>query len=585
MSEEVKKAVCVWCKGECGVLVHVKDGRLIKAVEDPDWPRKVYPRTRACPRLKAAKEWFYHPERVNFPLKRAAERGENKWQRMSWTEAFDEIAERIQKIKDAFGGEAIVHTQGTSYREEYPLRARFFSQLGGSPTYAGASNICFMPRSTMANAIVGMFSHYSVGPKSKCIVLLGAEPLNARPINAQVIRDAKKRGTKLIVIDPRFTRSASLADTWLQLRPGTDCALLLGMIYVIIEEGLYDKDFVEKWCHGFDQLRKHVKRYTPEEVEKITLVSSEKLREAARIYAGNRPGAILEGVATEQSQNAGEILQARWILAGLTGNIDVEGGEELTGPHPTIISCREVEPGIRFSPEQQGKQIASDRFRLLSWQGQRIITENMKKVWGKTTGVPSVSHGPSMYRTILTGKPYPIRGVITMASNPMVTQPDTKLIYKALKSLDLYVVKDFWMTPSAQLADYVLPSSSWLERPILWDFCGYDRYMVSGEAAVPQTVPGEYEHKTDFDFWRELGLRLGQGDYWPWKDLEEYYDARLAPTGLKHKEYVYTVRCEHKKPGYKKYERTGFATPTGKVELYSTVLEKLDYPPLPSFKE
>ncbi len=167
----------------------------------------------------------------------------------------------------------------------------------------------------------------------------------------------------------------------------------------------------------------------------------------------------------------------------------------------------------------------------------------------------------------------------------MVIHPNTKLIYKALKSLDLYVVNDFWMTPSAELADYVLPVASWMERPLLWEFIGYDTYLVSGEAAVPATVPGKYEHKTDFEIWRELGLRLGQEAHWPWKNLEEYYDARLKPTGMTHKEFVYKVRCERKQRTDKRYEQTGFATPTGKVELYSTILEKLDYDPLPRYYE
>ena len=580
----IKKANCIWCKGECGVLAYVKDGRLVKLEEDPDFPKKVWPPTKGCVRFKAAAEYFYHPHRLNFPLKRVGQKGEGKWQQISWVQALDEIANRLKTIIGNYGGEAVAWNMGTGPRTEPALMERFF-RIIGTPNNIMSGQICFFPRSTVACAIVGYHSEYSVRPETKCIVLLGVEPLIARPQVAPAILAAKKNGAKVIVIDPRPTRSASMADVWLRLRPGTDCALLMGMINIIIKEGLYDKDFVENWCYGFDELKERAEQYPPEKVEMITQVPADKIIEAARIYAQNRPGCFSEGMGVEHLQNNAQALHARWILAGLTGNIDVSGGEELSGPHPEIRTAGEVLPKVELPEEQLKKQIGADRFKLFSWQGARLLADNTEKVWGKRLGGRTISHAPLVYRAIINGEPYPVRAMVTAAANPMLNQANTKLVYRALKSLDLYVVMDMFRTPSAELADYVLPSACWLEVPFLHDKSGYYRAFDAGEAALPSTMPGEYEHKDDYEVWRELSIRLGKGELMPWKSREAYYDHLLEPTGYTHNEFVHKVRYGLKNLGFKKYERVGFATPTGKVEFYSTVFKKLGYDPLPQFEE
>lgn len=582
---EIKKSVCNWCKGECGVLVYVNNGRLVKATNDPDFPEQVWPRNTGCARLQAAAEWFYHPDRVNFPLKRAGEKGSGKWQVIPWDQALDEIADGMKTVINRYGPEALSFTLGTAYKQENPLMTRLFTLLKNPLNFASATNVCFWPRSMVANAIVGMFPHFSVRPNTRCIVNLGAEPLVSRPTTADQIRQAVKNGAKVIVIDPRRTYSAALADVWLQLRPSTDAAVLMGMVNVIIEENLYDKEFVERWCHGFEELKQRAKEYPPEKVEQISDVPAEKIREAARVYADNRPGAMVEGMGIEELTSNAEVLHARWILAALVGNLDVEGGEELTGPHPTMLTIRELEPRVDFDPQLLAKQLGADKFKFLAIPGQRMISGNMARVWPRLPWQGIIAHGPTMWRAVLTGKPYPVRATITIGNNPLVTLPNTKLIYKALKSLDLFVVIDYWRTPSAELADYILPGACWIERPMLWDFQGYDRWIKAGETAASPAIAGLYEHKTEYEIWRELAIRLGYGEYYPWKNLEELFDARLKPLGYSHQEYVEKVRCEWKGGDYKKYEKTGFATTTGKAELYSTIMEKLDYDPLPHYQE
>jgi thiosulfate reductase / polysulfide reductase chain A len=581
---EVKKGLCRWCKAECRVLVQVQEGQLVAVLEDPEFAGRVWPPTRGCVRFQAAKEYFYHPDRLTFPLKRAGEKGQGKWQQISWEQALDEIAERLCNIRDTAGGEAIALNMGTG-RTEVSAISRFCRCIG-TPNLVMESQICFGPRSTIAAAVAGWFSHYSVRPTTKCIVSLGIEPLVARPHIASIIREARKQGAKCLVIDPRRTRSAAEADLWLQIRPGTDCALLMGMIHVIIAEDLYDKEFVANFCHGFAALKERAQEYPPEKVAAITGITTGSIREAARLYAQNRPGIIMEGMGVEHLSNNAEVLHAKWILAGLTANIDVVGGEEQCGHHPVILDIPLVQPPpLRLSPEQNGKLMGAERFKLFSGQGIEMIAEATKKRWPTPPMMQSFGQASLILRSMITGKPYPTKAMMSVGANPMVTHANTKLVYRALKSLDLYVVQDFFMTPSAQLADYVLPIATWLERPELRDFAGYEPRMHAGEVCVPPVMPGQYDRKGDYEVLREIALRMGYEKQWPWKTLEDFFDARLKPAGYTHREYVEKVRCEDKVIKNRAYREVGFGTPTGKVEFYSTILEKLGYDPLPAFRE
>ncbi len=584
MASQTKKVVCVWCKGECGLIAGVEDGCLKSLTPDPAWPRKVYPPPDSCPRMLAGADYFYHPARLNYPLKRIGERGSGRWQEITWNQALDEVASLTGKLIDKHGPETIAWARGTGYRTDPYVLARFFRTIG-TPNNCTQGQICYLPRAKMADALAGYFPHYSVREETRCIVALGAEPMLARPITAYQIRLARSKGAKIIVIDPRKTHLAETADMWLQLRPGTDAALLLGMINVIIGEGLYDPEFVDKWCQGFDELRQRAGCYDLETVSGITGVRPDLIISAARLYADRRPGCFIEGMGIEQNYDVAPALQARWALAGLTANIDVAGGEEQVGPHPAILTDPDLEPRVKFPPGVLEKQIGAGRFRFLTRKTLELLNPNAVRVWGKNFAPHAAAHAPSVYRAMITGDPYPVQGLYCVAANPMVTQANTKLVYQALKSLDLVVVSDLFMTPTADLADYVLPVASWLETPILWDYSGHSNYMVAGEAALPPARSGYYDRKTDYDIFRELALMMGKGGLWPWPSLERYYDELLKPTGLTHHEFVYQRRCELKEMGYKKYEKNGFATPSGKVELYSSILENLGYDPLPGYVE
>ncbi len=582
-NERIVKSICWWCKPKCFVNVHVtEDGRLVKVEEPP---------VKGCPRWRMAKEWFYHPMRLRHPLKRVGERGEDKWKEISWSKALDEVAAKIKEIKEEYGPESIAVSHGTcrSYEE---FRYRFLNLLG-SPNQIGQSHICHGNSATIALAVLGWFPWWYPGDTlkfSKCIMLVGRNPPPSHQTIWAAIREAKKNGAKLIVIDPRRSESASAADLWLQIRPSTDAAVLLSIINVIIEEELYDKEFITKWCYGFDKLAERVKEYTPEKISEIAWVSSEKIVEAARMFATNKPACVLEGMGVAHQHNAHAAIHARYILTAITGNIDVRGGDELLGPNLKLITEHEMEMPNVLLKEQRLKQIGSDRFKLESWPGYEIIQSAVERVWGKRGDLQaytSLAQAPLLFRAIITGKPYPVKALITLSSNPMITMPNVKLVYKALKNLELYVVVDYFKTPSSLLADYVFPAASWLERATLYNFRTNSPDIKAAPAALPSVKQDEYDRRTDYEFWRELAVRLGQEEYWPWKTIEEVYDYRLKPMGFSSfKEFLEKTGGLYVAPReYKKYEKIGFGTPTGKVELYSTVMEKLGYDPLPSYEE
>ncbi len=600
MSETItKKAVCAMCHARCRLAVTSRDGCLVDIEEDSSFPRagKVWPPVKACLRLRGAREWMYHPDRLNYPQKRAGEKGAGKWQTISWDQALDEIAGRLDGLRKKHGPETLAFTNGTGrIMSEYTVR---FANLFGTPNHTGSGLVCHGPIAVIAQAMCGWalrhrtgltIEHGGRGPLTKCIMLAGINPAQSVARLWNSVRHCREAGVKVIVIDPRRTETAELADIFLQLRPGTDYALFLGMINIIIKEGLYDKEFVAKWTHGFDRVTEKVAPYTLEKTAAITGVPAEQIAAAARMYAGNTPALFPHGMGTEHLQDATSAIQARLILTAICGNIDVPGGEAMSGPNRHWTTAPEFSLENTLGAEQKAKQIGSDRYKLLSFEGRDLIQSHIKKKWSVACGVAppcAMAHAPTVYRAMLTGKPYPVRAAYTMNSNPIVTMPNSRLIHQALKSLDLYVVADFFMTPSAELADYVLPAATWLERPRMYDNGGEDSAIYGGEAALPASIPDQYEHRTDYEIYRGLAMRLGFGDSFPWKTMEESFDYRLRPMEMTFKEFMARKNgYEFPPESYRKYETMGgFGTPTGKLELYSTIIEKLGYEPLPPYQE
>jgi len=558
--ETTVRTVCQSCHMECGVLARVKDGRVTGIDGDPNHPMS---RGFLCVKGRAEPERLYHPDRLNYPLRRAGERGGLKWERISWDEALGEIAGKLTTIKEKYGPESIASINGTGPRSS--LVCALVPYALGSPNNISVDlHICLAPTLLAERVTLGHAITLEVGPdyaSSSCIVVWGANPVASHPPRGRDILEAKKRGAKLVVVDPRRTPIAEKADLWLPLRPGTADALALSMINVIIEKEIYDTAFVDAYCVGFDKLRERVKPFAPEMAAEITWVPAQAIRDAAIMYATTKPAALHHRIGVEQDTNTAQTCRALAILVAITGNIDVKGGNLL----PTRMEGHTPSAAFAKPFMDASKRIGIKEYPLVT---------------ASDAALPFVP-SPLAFDAMLTGKPYPLRALYCAGGNPIINAQNSRKVLKALLSLDLCVVADYFMTPSGEFADYVLPATSWLERDEVCDL----NYMgvVSARQKVVEPL---YERWDDLKIVIELVKRVPWADkkVVPWKDVRECHDGMVGGMGLtfedlKKKEYI-TIG-----PVYRKYEKSGFNTPSGKVELYSSVFEKNGYDPLPDYKE
>ncbi len=552
--EQIIKSNCRGCHGGCGVLVHVKDGRITKIEGDPDFPTN---HGAMCSIGLAFQQLVYHPDRVMYPLKRAGSKGEGKWQRISWDEALDTIASKIKQVKAEYGAESIVLGYGTGRNYESFLYR--FANLLGTPNVLTAGHMCYGPRIAATAITCGRLPVCDYESNPKCVMVWGNNVVWTNPdeYTGENLSRALSQGAKLIVVDPRLTYLAGRADIWLQLRPGTDTALALGITNVIINERLYDEEFVRNYIYGWDRFIERVQEYPLDKVEEITWVPADTIRKAARLYSQTKPACIQWGVAIEHNLNCTDNVRILTDLMAITGNLDAPGGNIFFVP-PPIRPIGHFAMHRDLPLEQREKRLGGATYKL----AQRIAVLTPKMVWD----------------AIFTGKPYPVKAMLLHGTNPVITRANANEVYLALKQVEFLTVSDFFLTPTAELADIVLPAATWLEFDDIGDYLFRHGYAFArpGIVQIGECWP---DHK----MFNELGKRLGQEEYWQDKP-EGDLDYILEPSGLtwqKFKERGYL----QSKMEYNKHEKRGFSTPTGKVELYSTVLEELGYDPLPRYRE
>lgn len=559
--------------------MEIEDGRAVRVKGDKDHP---ITRGMICSRGRLMIDHLYHPDRTNYPLKRTGERGAGQWQQVSWDQALDEVAEKLDALRSEYGPETLAFTHGTKRTLHWDER-RFYN-LFGSPNICGANNVCMCPSQAVEYATCGGFSWGDVR-QTKCLVLWGHGPSQSNPGLFDAITRAKKNGARLIVVDPRRIQEAEMADIWLPIRPGTDVALMLGWLRIIIDEEFYDRDFVEKWTVGFEDLKKAVADYTPEKVAEITWLTPDQVVKSARMYAMTRPAMITWGFGIDkQGLNATQAARARSLLRAITGNLDVPGGESLGWADPVgkIIGGAQLELNEALPAEQRAKQLGADEYPFFGFPGWERNEAANRKLPSDYMHPPladqtCVAHARSVFDAMRTGKPYPVKAAISVASNPLLSLPDARKTHEALSSLDLYVVGEHYITPSAALADYIFPICTTVETTELWhssDFC----------VACPRGVDPLHERRNTYEFWRGLALRLGQAEHWPWETAEAVWDYCLAPVGLTFEKLI-EQNGQFGRREYKRYEEFGFGTPSGKVELRSSTFEALGCEPLPVYRE
>jgi anaerobic selenocysteine-containing dehydrogenase len=553
--EETRDGLCYMCTNACPTRIHVRDGKAVK-IEIAD------ARVTHCPRWKAQLDFVYHPDRLRYPVKRVGPRGVGSWERISWDEALDTVAANLQTVKDKYGPESVVFW--IAYTKEPRPYFHRLTHAFGSPNYCTESSNCFAATWVAANLTYGPEYSYmagsgnSLGPETKCKLIWGAAVISS-PNSWQENLDAREKGVKLIVVDPRRTTIASRADVFLQLRPGTDGALALGMMNVIFNEGLHDKEFCEKWTVGFDGLQKLAKEYPPERVEKITRVPAAKIREAARLYATTRPAKLhLSSNSTTHHTNGVQNHRAVILLAAITGNFDVDGGNRFPGHatgRPNDITLHErvanMPPGV-----------GSQRFPIWTYRYHEMQSN-------------------AIADQIESGKPYPIKALFSSGLNFQFF-PDSLRTGESFKKLDFIAVTEYFQTPGTRLADIVMPIASWIERSIL-----LTEYGGRAKLIEPAIAPVG-ESRTEWDIYSALAKRLGFGDLFWDGDFEKCANHVLEPlkiTCADLRRNPEGIPLPMEKRPERTYEKTGFHTPSGKVEIASAALAEQGLDALPTYHE
>jgi anaerobic selenocysteine-containing dehydrogenase len=552
--DAVVKSHCRMCHGGCGVFVYLRDGRIEKIAGDPNCPIN---HGTLCSKGLAAAQLVYHPDRLTYPVRRIGPKASGKWERISWDDALDTIAGKILHYKEAFGPESIVPGYGTGRDNEAVIYR--FANLLGTPNVLTAGHFCYGPRIATTIITCGTNPIVEYEQRPKCIMVWGNNVVISNPdcYKGEAFSQALDAGAKLIAVDPRLTRIAARADIWLPLRPGTDAALALGLLNVIVRERLYDEDFVNNHVHGWTPFVQRVSEYPPDKVARITWVAREKIEAAARLFATTKPAAVQWGVAIEQQITCADNNRALLALMGITGNIDAKGGQVLFKP-PDIVTVGRFGAHHLLPEAQAKKRLGGDRFRLAG----KFAIINPKCVWD----------------AILEEKPYPVKMLFFISSNPLMTRGNAREVYRALQAVDFMAVSDFFLTPTAQLADIVLPAATWLEMDYIADYWKRHGYIFPRRKVVQIG-----ECRSDHAMLNDLAHRVGQQEHW-WDDFEGGLDDILSPMGITWKDFrkMDYIRGDVR---YRKYAENGFSTPTGKFELYSTLLEKWGYDPLPKFEE
>lgn len=554
-SNQVIKSTCAICQIGCGILIRVKAGKVIEVEGNPECPLC---KGILCPKGLASLEYLYHPDRLKQPLKRVGKRGEGKWQQVSWDEALDLVAAQLKEAKDKYGTESVAFVCGApkGLQSEYVRR---FANVFGSPNVAAAQHVCFLPRDLASRFTYGTYVKPDYENQPACIVVWGKN-LSANLHHAyNKAARAIDNGSKLIVIDPRKTDLASRADLWLQIRPGSDLALALAMINVIVNENLYDTDFVRDWTVGFDKLEAHVQDYSPEKVSEITWVPAETIRNAARLYATSKPACIQWGNSLDMSINNVQNARAICILRAITGNLGVPGGEaQWILPMALLESIAELRLEGKV-PDQQRNRKLDAALKLLPGVKTRVTPQ-------------------SVIKAILEEEPYPIRVLYVAGTDPLLSYSNAQETYKALNKVDFLVVVEMFMSPTAALADIVLPVTTFFETN------GIVSPPYSDAAiAVHQKVIRIDDCRSDYEILRDLAKRLGMENYF-WEDDSSCVDALFHRAGVTFDEFKKTGPMSGLRL-YRNYQTNGFATASGKVELYSNYLEELGFEPLPIYHE
>jgi anaerobic dimethyl sulfoxide reductase subunit A len=569
----VPSVCCHDCGGSCPLNIYVEEGKIVK-IEARDVG---FPAMRPCLRGLLYHYRVYAPDRLQHPLKRTGKRGEGKFAKISWDEALDEVAAQITRIKETYGPAAIFDLSGgggDSRLHQGSILGQFLNRIGGcTKKWGGASNQggVFGTLATYGKIQTGNARADLVN--AKMIILWGCNP--AETIFGTETRwyltQAKEKGTKIICIDPRFTKSAATwASLWIPIRPGTDTALIVAMAYVIVKQGLQDQHFLDTYTVGFGKFRDYVTgaedgiAKTPSWAEKITGVPKETIEALAREYASTKPAAIIPGFGPGRTARGEQYHRATATLQAMTGNIGIHGGSTacldrsssvLPGKYPSG-----KHPDMYFDfptvPNPLEKDLPLHEYAVKGIREHKVASVHYTKFWD----------------AILRGKAggyfSDIKMVYDIAGNCVVQLVDTNRAVEAFNKLEFVVVHEQFMTPTARLADIVLPATTWCERNDIKLPWGFGQWALFANKAIEPM----YETRNDLDIVTELAAKMGVSGF---NDKTE-------------DEWLRLFAAKHGIPDYETFKSTGFykvTTPEPYVCFKNEIEDPAHYPfPTPSGK-
>jgi thiosulfate reductase/polysulfide reductase chain A len=545
-------SACDMCFNKCGLIARVEGG-LVKKL-DPN-PKSLKSRGMLCARGNAGVKQLYDPDRLKYPLLRKGPRGEGKWQRLSWDQALDHAAEQMDKIGQQYSRCGFLFMAGTDMQSTFVHQ---FAEVYGSYNVISHESNCLLSRNRAFLDTFGVVPTPDI-IHCKYIIMPGANRFEALVTPDSIdLMTVMQNGCKLVVLDPRYTKTAALADEWFAIKPGTDMAFFLAIAHVLVSENLYDQKFVAEKTHGFDELRAHVQKYTPEWAAKETEIPARDIRRLARALAAAAPAAMVyPGRRSSDYRDSTQIRRSYAIVNALLGNWDKEGGLIL----PKKIKTGSLSYDAPFYEDNPEDRVDAGRAQMMfDEEGSFKHTRD----------------------AVIEGQPYPVKGWFTYKTNPMQTGANRQKTIEMINKLDFMMTVDITMSDTAWMADLVLPAPSYLERqdPV-------SAFMASSSCSGVLTrdpiVPAMFESKPVFWIVKELARRLDLGEYFDFT-IDDFRQAQLKklPEVAKRlkEDGVYNI-VGH---SHGIHEGKPFKTRSKKIELFSSRYAENGIDPMPIYR-
>ncbi|EPR32894.1 molybdopterin oxidoreductase [Alkalidesulfovibrio alkalitolerans DSM 16529] len=544
-------SVCDMCFNRCGLIARVKNGRVVKLDPNPHFTKS---RGMLCARGQAGIAQLYDPDRLKHPLLRQGARGEGKWKRISWTEAMDILVERLGEIGEKYTRCGMLFSVGADMQSQFVHR---FAEAYGSFNITSHESLCLI---SLNRAYLDTFGEVPFADvlNSRYVIMAGANRFEAlvTPDSMDMV-EAMASGAKLVVLDPRYTKTAAMAHEWWPIRPGTDMAFMLAMCHVIINERLYDDAWVAEKTFGLDELREHVRDCTPQWAAAETGIPGPDIARIARELAAAAPASLIyPGRRTSDYENSTQIRRSTAIVNALLANWDRPGG---------LLAARQV--GLKGVPIHAPWYDDNPDDRVDAHMAPLMFEEEGSFVHTRDA--------------VIAGEPYPVKGWFVFKTNPMQTAPDRARTMKMIEAMEFMAVADIQMSDTAWMADLVLPMPSYLERK---DPCQALQGSSACACVVQRdpVVPAMYESRPIFEVMKELAGRMDLGEYFDFT-IEEYRAKQLADlpgaAEVLERDGVYYNPSKV----YGIYDNIGYRTRSGKIELMNQRYPQAGLDPLPVY--